>query len=99
DVLQCKFKVVDLNDDPVFEALSYVWGKDGKIVPIQCDGGLISVTPSLANPADSECHQFCEYLWADALCINQDDDDERSQQVGLMRKIYEQAKTVLVMLG
>ncbi|TVY15387.1 Heterokaryon incompatibility protein 6, OR allele [Lachnellula arida] len=38
-------------------------------------------------------------LWADAICINQQDIDERSQQVQLMRKIYQGASRVLVWLG
>ncbi|TVY54882.1 Heterokaryon incompatibility protein 6,OR allele [Lachnellula cervina] len=38
-------------------------------------------------------------LWADAVCINQQDIDERSQQVQLMRKIYRGASRVLVWLG
>jgi hypothetical protein len=35
-------------------------------------------------------------LWYDALCINQLDYEERSQQVAIMGKIYRQATTVLV---
>ncbi|KAI1174370.1 hypothetical protein F4777DRAFT_580057 [Nemania sp. FL0916] len=38
-------------------------------------------------------------LWIDALCINQDDRDERSQQVGFMGLIFWLAECVLVWLG
>ena len=38
-------------------------------------------------------------LWIDAACINQDDIDERSQQVRLMRDIYSQAARTIVWLG
>jgi hypothetical protein len=38
-------------------------------------------------------------LWADALCINQDDLEERNQQVSLMGFIFGRAQTVLVWLG
>jgi len=38
-------------------------------------------------------------IWADALCINQNDPDERSSQVALMRDIYSQAATVCAWLG
>jgi hypothetical protein len=34
-------------------------------------------------------------LWVDALCINQEDLTERSQQVRLMRQIYSRAKEVI----
>ncbi|KAF2262068.1 HET-domain-containing protein, partial [Lojkania enalia] len=38
-------------------------------------------------------------MWADALCINQSDIDERSPQVGLMAEIYAQAVQTIVRLG
>jgi hypothetical protein len=38
-------------------------------------------------------------LWADQICIDQSNLDERSQQVLLMKKIYENALTVFVYLG
>ena len=38
-------------------------------------------------------------LWIDALCINQDNISERSAQVQLMDKIYQQASRVLIYLG
>jgi hypothetical protein len=39
------------------------------------------------------------YIWIDALCIDQSNLDERSQQVSLMGRIYAQAQTVSVWLG
>lgn len=38
-------------------------------------------------------------LWADAVCINQVDMHERSQQVPLMRNIYKRATRVVIWLG
>jgi hypothetical protein len=38
-------------------------------------------------------------LWADALCINQQDPVERTVQVQLMRQIYESAQRVILWLG
>jgi hypothetical protein len=38
-------------------------------------------------------------VWIDALCINQEDLDERSQQVNLMGAIYEGCQQVLIWLG
>jgi len=38
-------------------------------------------------------------LWVDAICINQDDPTERSQQVTLMRDIYRNASNILAWLG
>ncbi len=38
-------------------------------------------------------------LWADALCINQNDESEKTRQVRMMGDIYSQAQMVVVWLG
>ena len=38
-------------------------------------------------------------IWIDAICINQSDLAERSEQVCKMKSIFEQAKQVMVWLG
>lgn len=38
-------------------------------------------------------------LWIDAICINQEDTDERSEQVGRMSDIYKLADKVIAWLG
>lgn len=38
-------------------------------------------------------------LWADAVCINQTNNVERSQQVGLMKEVYSYAQTTAIYLG
>lgn len=38
-------------------------------------------------------------LWADAICINQDDNQEKNHQVALMSKIYSYAEETLIWLG
>jgi len=38
-------------------------------------------------------------VWIDAICINQDNLDERSQQVSLMTDIYSKARRVIIWLG
>jgi hypothetical protein len=39
------------------------------------------------------------FIWADALCINQEDTEERAQQVSIMREIYSCAEDVSIWLG
>lgn len=38
-------------------------------------------------------------IWVDAICINQDDVNERNHQVHIMENIYSQAAAVVVWLG
>jgi Heterokaryon incompatibility protein (HET) len=40
-----------------------------------------------------------DYLWVDAICINQDDPQERSSQVAIMGQIYGESEEVVVWLG
>lgn len=40
-----------------------------------------------------------EYIWADAVCINQEDKGECSAQVAIMGHIYAQAAAVIIWLG
>ena len=42
---------------------------------------------------------FHGYLWIDAICIDQQNDKEKTSQVKLMRQIYSKAQKVLVWLG
>lgn len=60
----------------------------------EADDGLLWENDSERKRADAE-----HLLWIDAICINQDDLDERSQQVRLMKNIYSTAGRVLVWLG
>ena len=39
------------------------------------------------------------FIWVDAICINQNDDVEKSWQVAMMWDIYQKAETVRVWLG
>ncbi|RDW92048.1 hypothetical protein BP5796_01442 [Coleophoma crateriformis] len=58
---------------------------------------VVQITSNLANAL--RCMRkpdSIRILWIDALCINQNDVEERSAQVALMRPIYTQATTVCV---
>ncbi|KAK0624333.1 hypothetical protein B0T14DRAFT_583758 [Immersiella caudata] len=88
----------------LFEALSYAWGPDvkDKSVLIQTDSGSTSlgVTTSLHEALLHLRDPFIDrFIWADAICINQDDWDERERQVRMMDRVYASASRVLVWLG
>jgi hypothetical protein len=56
-----------------------------------------------ANLFEALCHlreeKKTRTLWVDAVCINQDHNVEKSQQVRLMQRIYSGASLVIVDLG
>lgn len=54
---------------------------------------------SHSEPQVEEFDVGVSYFWADAICINQQDIKERTQQVQLMGQIYGSAETVYSWLG
>lgn len=83
-----------------YEALSYNWGNMKDIAAITLNGNIFKVTTHLEVALRHlRRPDMVRRLWVDALCINQADNDERCQQVELMRFIYRQASRVLVWLG
>jgi len=98
--VKCELFETDLDSIPVFEALSYVWGNPADQTLVDCDGQIISVTVNLGDALRRlRLTSRIRVVWADAICINQDDLDERSRQVSIMRDIYSEAVRVIVWLG
>lgn len=72
-----------------YEALSYVWGSPECIREIMLNDEPYLITRNL-EMALRYLRLSCSdrVLWIDALCVNQSDPVERSQQVVLMKDIY-----------
>lgn len=86
-----------------FDALSYTWGSQLETYPIVCNRksmrvhhNLYSALPFLAQRSGQLAHRP---IWVDAVCINQNDDDEKGVQIKLMSQLYRRAKRVWVWLG
>jgi hypothetical protein len=89
-----------LSERPHFDALSYCWGSSGKTEVIFCESKMIRVTLSLFSALRSLAFDHGERcIWADAICINQDDEEEKNQQVSMMGKIYMSAEKTVIWLG
>ncbi|KAI1142325.1 HET-domain-containing protein [Hypoxylon sp. FL0543] len=102
--IECLLHQMPLAEAKDFYALSYVWGDVTEKKTIMLEGRPFQVTQSLYEAL----HQFREqpvddgypdeYFWVDAVCINQDDIEERSRQVSRMIDIYN-AGLVVTWLG
>ncbi|KAM6514257.1 hypothetical protein FALCPG4_015412 [Fusarium falciforme] len=98
--VQCRLINVELNWRARYEALSYHWGDPNVTVPIKCEGQTVAVTTNLHSAlVDLRDATEPRYLWVDAICINQDDLDEKAKQIKLMGLIYSRARRVLIYLG
>jgi hypothetical protein len=98
-----------LQDQPTFSALSYVWGDPCITEDIIVDGVEFPVTVNLAAALKHAKTHWTRHhpdqdpasfrLWVDAICIDQDNVTERSQQVQNMAILYSSADLVIAWLG
>ena len=88
-------------DSPVeYRCLSYTWGSLIETYEILLNGSIFRVNRNLYHFLQHAMRTFAmQSLWIDALCINQNDNDEKSKQVAHMGHIYHKAQEVLVWLG
>ncbi|KAK4222544.1 heterokaryon incompatibility, partial [Podospora fimiseda] len=94
---------VSLDDKPRFSALSYVWGDQTKRKKTSINGQVFKVGKNLydglINIQRRISHDRLLPIWIDAICINQDDDTEKSEQVQIMGTIFSQCEFVVSWLG
>jgi Heterokaryon incompatibility protein (HET) len=83
-----------------YEALSYCWGSDDKPKSIVIDDHVLPVTESLYTVLKRlrDC-KIPRAIWIDAICIDQEDENEKEHQIRFMAAIYAKASRVIVWLG
>ena len=103
--IQCSLIRVTLEqcDKDVVEhyvALSYVWGDATLRRQISVDGAKLEITASL-DCALRHLRDQSRLLrvWADGICINQNDFEDRNHQVRMMSSIYLLARHTIIFLG
>ncbi|KAF8855763.1 hypothetical protein BDZ45DRAFT_542578, partial [Acephala macrosclerotiorum] len=114
DPLCLKLKHVHLNEELEYIAISYLWGNATDMVNIQINSHNLSVTRSLfealqrfrelartsGDPTSHYAGMSSPYwFWADAICINQSDCQEKSTQIPMMIDIYAFSKRTFGWLG
>lgn len=83
-----------------YEALSYAWGDLPATKTITIDQTDYYIRDNLFAALEAlQLRSRRRLLWVDAVCINQEDFDERNAQVALMSQIYAIADEVIVWLG
>ncbi|CAI6094252.1 unnamed protein product [Clonostachys chloroleuca] len=108
DKLDVSWSISNLDDKEIkFSALSYCWGAPLDTVEMMVSSDLepekkttfdINPTVDLALRRLRRSDQVL-HIWIDAICINQENYEERSRQVGLMRDIFSRAERVHIWLG
>jgi hypothetical protein len=100
DPIVVQLRALSATSVPEYDALSYVWGDPQAVIPILVNGIPTPITVNLhAALVQVRSPHTSRVLWTDALCINQQDPQERSQQVIIMGSIYARARLVLACMG
>ncbi|KAK2043482.1 HET-domain-containing protein [Colletotrichum somersetense] len=98
--LVCSLTHVAFRGRPRFDALSYRWGDEANQGAITLNGCHLNVRKNLLDALVFLRRQGkTGLLWVDAICINQEDINERTRQVRNMGHIYFRAASVIVWLG
>ncbi|KAJ2985270.1 hypothetical protein NUW58_g5625 [Xylaria curta] len=86
-----------------FAALSYCWGGDQKLKLTTASRGTLmggiafaSLPRTFQDAVVVVSKMGLSYLWADALCIMQDDDDDKGRELAVMAKVYQNASFTIV---
>ena len=103
DELCCDIELVNLGREAyTFDAVSYVWGEPKFTDILRCGstGDEIRITPTLGSALRRfRSSKTPRRLWADAVCINQSDNEEKARQVAQMALIYQRARSTVIYLG
>jgi len=98
--ITCSLVEVTLDDHPIYEALSYVWGDPKLQSTLQIEGARLKVTNNLELALRYlRLPDKPRTIWVDAICIDQSNIEERNQQVRLMKSIYSFCAVDLVWVG
>ncbi|GKT66487.1 LOW QUALITY PROTEIN: heterokaryon incompatibility protein [Colletotrichum tofieldiae] len=100
DTINLTLSRVSLNDHPSYHALSYVWGDPSPTTTISLDNKPLPIGNNLQS-AFLHLRQNIgvSWFWVDAVCIDQNNHEERNWQAAQMRDIFALAGLVHIWLG
>ncbi|PMD16852.1 HET-domain-containing protein, partial [Hyaloscypha hepaticicola] len=99
EVIHCTLQNISLINPPEYVVQSYCWGDPPVTKHIKINGILVQVRSNLECALHHPRVKGYGHLWVDAVCINQQDKTERSQQLLWMGSIYRRAKQVVAWIG
>lgn len=108
DDINVSLEILDLADDNgrEYEALSYAWGSKDNPLEISFTDPSTNIKASLLVTQDLalalrylRLPQLSRTLWIDAICIDQENLEERGHQVKKIGDVYHTARQVIIWLG
>ncbi|RMJ18515.1 hypothetical protein CDV36_001777 [Fusarium kuroshium] len=100
EVINLKLCHASANDQVPYHAVSYVRGNPKDTARVTVDGEEFVISGNLLSLLRQLLRAgVTSWLWADSICINQTDLEEKTWQVNAMDQIYGNAKLVYLWLG
>ena len=97
DEVWCEVIAVSLGHTPAYNAISYTWGSSEKTHEILLSGARCAVSSVVHERLQGRRSVWTtKWLLIGSLCIDQQDDEEKSGKIQLMRDIYCNAVQILV---
>ena len=98
--IRCELLHAPLHSAPSYEAISYEWRSTPGTARVEAATGTLDISKTLEHALRGmRWKETARMLWADGICINQDNGDEVQSQLPMMGKIYELSRVALVWLG
>ncbi|KAF6829731.1 hypothetical protein CMUS01_08047 [Colletotrichum musicola] len=99
--IQCDLIQATLDSPPRYRTVSHRWGSPGEEPrTIMVNGAPFPVSQSIYQLLENlRSSRRSHLLWIDSVCIDQSNAREKSRQVGMMRRIYEEAESTIAWLG
>jgi hypothetical protein len=98
-MIKCEIIHTSFRNPLKYVAISYAWGDAGDTRKIEIGRFAVPVAVSLHGALKALRQKSTPVLlWIDAFCIDQQNQDERTQQVKLMASIYSTAESVAIWL-
>lgn len=111
NTITCSLCIAPTLDSKPYHCLSYTWDDpfgrtdiNPPLAQIICDGSVLTIRRNLYD-ALSHIYNIAlqreklTAIWVDAVCINQEDETEKGEQIKMMHKIYSGATSVVIWLG
>ena len=98
----CELYTYSLAEAPEYDIVSYCWGDELEMNVVTCNSVALLIRTTLSDSLHyivGNRPKPLRPLWIDAICLNQDDYDEKAVQVPLMGSFYRHAARCIVRFG
>ena len=99
-LIDCNLRrVIPAQQGMEYATLSYVWGTGSDQIRYDDTGRLVDLPRTIEDAMTVTTRLGGRYLWVDRICIDQQDNIEKADQIGSMNEIFSNAWVTIVSLA